>query len=385
MANTTNWKFLSIHLKYLYTQGKISELLIFMMKQLSLDNLRTFVGVIEQGGYAKAGQWLGRSQPAISLQIKKLEEQLGKKLFTKVGQRHFPSSDGNWLYPKAKELLELNDSIFRSLDPTPLRGRMRLGIPNEFASTLLPGLIGEFSKRYPDVSLEVTSALSRELLHPSRQSDFDMILALVNPEQATDGDSAGDEEEQPRTTVAEAENFFPANIQHGECQGSDQEEPAGRQNRAQQGAIGGQKLHFPDSVDGIPAQRSFRVSSVTTLADVERGAPSHRCHGDEKEPTPPVGMCRRRVIVTVEEGEEQPSDDGSEDDRYVGGHVDDAVGASQILLVDHLGQNSVFRGTEEGTLGSHQKQHPEHCDDRQVGIDPLQKKGSHTECHGEDF
>ena len=148
-----------------------------MMKQLSLDNLRTFVGVIEQGGYAKAGQWLGRSQPAISLQIKKLEEQLGKKLFTKVGQRHFPSSDGNWLYPKAKELLELNDSIFRSLDPTPLRGRMRLGIPNEFASTLLPGLIGEFSKRYPDVSLEVTSALSRELLHPSRQSDFDMIFA----------------------------------------------------------------------------------------------------------------------------------------------------------------------------------------------------------------
>lgn len=159
-----------------------------MMKQLSLDNLRTFVGVIEQGGYAKAGEWLGRSQPAISLQIKKLEEQLGKKLFTKSGQRHLPSSDGNWLYLKAKEILELNDSIFRSLDPTPLRGRLRLGIPNEFASTLLPGLIGEFSKRYPDVSLEVTSALSRELLHPTRRNDFDMILALVNPEQATDGD-----------------------------------------------------------------------------------------------------------------------------------------------------------------------------------------------------
>lgn len=158
------------------------------MKQLSLDNLRTFVGVIEQGGYAKAGEWLGRSQPAISLQIKKLEEQLGKKLFTKVGQRHLPSSDGNWLYPKAKEILELNDDIFRSLNPTPLRGRLRLGIPNEFASTLLPGLIGEFSKRYPDVSLEVTSALSRELLNPIRRGDFDLILALANPQQATDGE-----------------------------------------------------------------------------------------------------------------------------------------------------------------------------------------------------
>jgi DNA-binding transcriptional LysR family regulator len=55
------------------------------MKQLSLDTLRTFVSVIELGGYAKAGDFLGRSQPAISLQIKKLESQLNRKLFTKVG------------------------------------------------------------------------------------------------------------------------------------------------------------------------------------------------------------------------------------------------------------------------------------------------------------
>lgn len=158
------------------------------MKQLSLDNLRTFVSVIEQGGYAKAGDFLGRSQPAISLQIKKLEEQLERKLFTKVGQRHMPSTDGNWLYPKAKELLELNDGIFRALMPAPLSGRLRLGIPNEFASTLLPGLIGEFSKRYPDVSLEVTSSLSRDLLHASRRDQFDLILALVNPEAESDGE-----------------------------------------------------------------------------------------------------------------------------------------------------------------------------------------------------
>ena len=107
---------------------------------------------------------------------------------TKVGQRHVPSADGNWLYPKAKELLELNDNIFRSLTPTPLSGRLRLGIPNEFASTLLPGLIGEFSKRYPDVSLEVTSALSRDLLHPSQRDHFDLILALVNPNEQTEGE-----------------------------------------------------------------------------------------------------------------------------------------------------------------------------------------------------
>lgn len=158
------------------------------MKQLSLDNLRTFVSVIEQGGYAKAGEWLGRSQPAISLQIKKLEAQLDRRLFTKVGQRHVPSSDGNWLYPRAKELLEMNDGIFRALSPAPLSGRLRLGIPSEFASTLLPGLIGEFSKRYPDVSLEVTSALSRDLLHQSKRDSFDLILALVSPDEPADGE-----------------------------------------------------------------------------------------------------------------------------------------------------------------------------------------------------
>lgn len=158
------------------------------MKQLSLDNLRTFVSVIEQGGYARAGEFLGRSQPAISLQIKKLETQLERKLFTKVGQRHVASNDGQWLYPKAKELLAMNDSIFRSLSPAPLSGRLRLGIPNEFASTLLPGLIGEFSSRYPDVSLEVTSSLSRDLLAPNNRDNFDMILALVNPDAESDGE-----------------------------------------------------------------------------------------------------------------------------------------------------------------------------------------------------
>lgn len=97
------------------------------MKQLSLDTLRTFVSVIELGGYAKAGDFLGRSQPAISLQIKKLESQLDRKLFTKVGQRHVPSADGNWLYPKAKELLELNDNIFSKLNPCSIKRAIAFG------------------------------------------------------------------------------------------------------------------------------------------------------------------------------------------------------------------------------------------------------------------
>lgn len=158
------------------------------MKQLSLDNLRTFVTIIELGGYNKAGELLGRSQPAISLQIKKLEGQLGKKLFDKVGQRYQANADGQWLFEQAKQMLAINDDIFRHLEQDTLRGRLRLGIPSEFASRLLPSIIGEFSVRYPDVSLDVTSALSRQLLNSNKRNDFDLILALINPDEPLEGE-----------------------------------------------------------------------------------------------------------------------------------------------------------------------------------------------------
>lgn len=160
------------------------------MKQLSMDTLRTLVTIINHGGFAKAGDVLGRSQPAISLQIKKLEEQLEQKLFSKVGQRLEPTSNGRWLYEKAQQILAINDDVFRHTTQDPLRGRMRLGIPSEFASILLPSIIGEFSAQYPDVSLEVTSALSCDLLSEDKQESFDVVLALVDDERAKDADYA---------------------------------------------------------------------------------------------------------------------------------------------------------------------------------------------------
>ena len=157
------------------------------MKQLSLDNLRTFVTVVDLGGFAKAGEKLGRSQPAVSLQIKRLEQQLSKRLFAKQGQRQMVNQDGLNLYKTAHTMLDLNDGIFRQFQPTSLKGRLRLGIPSEFATTLLPSIIGEFGKLYPDVSLEVTSALSKTLLRDEELSGFDLVMALVDPNTEVDG------------------------------------------------------------------------------------------------------------------------------------------------------------------------------------------------------
>lgn len=148
------------------------------MKQLSIDNLRAFVAVVELGGFAKAGEYLSRSQPAISLQIKRLEQQLDCKLFKREGQRQVVNQKGKELYDMAVELLTQNDHIIQHFAREPLSGQIRLGIPGEFATTLLPNIIRTFNNIHPNVTLEVISSLSANLIKQHNQDPFDLILVL---------------------------------------------------------------------------------------------------------------------------------------------------------------------------------------------------------------
>lgn len=148
------------------------------MKQLSLDNLRALVAVVDMGGYARAGEYLGRSQPAISLQIKRLEAQIGRRLFNRQGQKQQINADGLLLYRRARQMLTLNDDILREFEQSQLTGQLRLGLPSEFATRVLPSIIGDFSKAYPDVTLEVSCDLSKSLLRKDQRKEYDLILAL---------------------------------------------------------------------------------------------------------------------------------------------------------------------------------------------------------------
>ncbi|MBH0078333.1 LysR family transcriptional regulator [Pseudoalteromonas sp. NZS11] len=148
------------------------------MKNISTDALRTFVMVVEIGGFAKAGDLLGLSQPAVSLQIKRLEDVLGYKLFKKQGQRQVLNQYGELLLPMAKQMMQHNDAILQQFTSENIAGKVRLGIPSEFAARILPSIIGDFVALYPEVSLEVKSRLSKHLLSASRQDQFDLVLAL---------------------------------------------------------------------------------------------------------------------------------------------------------------------------------------------------------------
>ncbi|MEO2266499.1 LysR substrate-binding domain-containing protein [Pseudoalteromonas pernae] len=149
------------------------------MKNIPMDSLRTLVTVVDVGGFAKAGELLGLSQPAVSLQIKRLEDLLGRKLFKKQGQRQVLNHQGEQLLPLAKQILKENDAILQLFSNETVTGKVRLGIPSEFAASILPSIIGDFVSLYPDVSLEVKSELSKQLMHVSNRDEFDLVLTLV--------------------------------------------------------------------------------------------------------------------------------------------------------------------------------------------------------------
>ena len=124
------------------------------MRNLPTDLLRTFVNVTELGGFSKAGSQIGRSQPAVSLQIKRLEELLDTELLIRNGRQLKMTEKGEMLLSYARQILKLNDQAVSSLTRQKLSGHIRLGIPNEFAISFLPNILGKFSHSHPDISLE---------------------------------------------------------------------------------------------------------------------------------------------------------------------------------------------------------------------------------------
>lgn len=148
------------------------------MKNLPIDTLRSFVTIADLGSITSAAEQLGRSQPALSLQLKRLEDMLETALLARQNRKLTLTSDGLIAYQTAKEILNLNDQLIGRLKKTELAGLVRLGIPSEFATTLLPKIIGRFAASYTNVTLEVVSDLSRNLLSDEQRGRYDLILGL---------------------------------------------------------------------------------------------------------------------------------------------------------------------------------------------------------------
>ena len=158
------------------------------MKNLPMDLLRAFVSVAQLNSFTKAGEILGRSQPAVSLQIQRLEELIDERLLTRNGKSLDLTDAGDSLYDYANQILALNDLAISQMTKSTISGRIRLGIPSEFATALLPKIVSRFAKAYPNVTLEVNCELSKKLLSKEGQANHDLILALEdNPSKTASG------------------------------------------------------------------------------------------------------------------------------------------------------------------------------------------------------
>jgi len=156
------------------------------MQNIPTDLIRTFVKAIDSGSFTRAGEMVGRTPSAISLQIKRLEDALNITLFQRDGRNLRLTEAGKTMAQYARRILALNDELLANLHQAPVTGRVRLGAPHEYTASLLPEFLGKFAQSHPNVMLEVTSDLSKNLLRRQQAGEFDLVIAL-HEDSSTEG------------------------------------------------------------------------------------------------------------------------------------------------------------------------------------------------------
>ena len=159
------------------------------MKNIPTDLMRSFIKVIDGGNFTRAAELVGRTQSAISLQIKRLEEGIGVRLFQRDAHNLHLTVQGHAFAQYARRMLALNDEVLALMQSPAVSGRVRLGTPSEYTDSLLPQLLGRFAQVHPNIMLEVTSDLSKNLLARQQNGEFDLVIALHDDIQAGGGRS----------------------------------------------------------------------------------------------------------------------------------------------------------------------------------------------------
>jgi DNA-binding transcriptional LysR family regulator len=153
---------------------------------LDLEGLRAFVAIAETGGFTAAGSLLGRSQSAMSIKIRKLEEVLGRPVFTRTSRSLALTHDGDLLLTYARRLLALNDETVQRFASSEASGSLRLGVAEYVVPEHLPDLLARFRTVYPAVDVEVRVAGSAALVGALDKGEIDLAIA-----KRDDGETRG--------------------------------------------------------------------------------------------------------------------------------------------------------------------------------------------------
>jgi DNA-binding transcriptional LysR family regulator len=170
----------------------------------SIDSelLRTFVAIADQGGFTKAGEVVNRTQSAVSMQMKRLEDDVFQRpLFQKDGRVLNLTAEGQVLLGYARRILKLHSEVFNTLREPHMVGTVKIGTPDDYVMRFLPGILSRFAQAYPLIQVEVHCESSAQLL---QRQDLDLSIVTREP-----GKEIGQILRQERFVWAEAAGFCP--------------------------------------------------------------------------------------------------------------------------------------------------------------------------------
>ncbi|RTL48967.1 MAG: LysR family transcriptional regulator [Bradyrhizobiaceae bacterium] len=153
-----------------------------MNQDLDISLLRTFVAIVDTGGLTSAGKKVGRTQPAITHQIKRLEGAIGRTLFDSNRRQLSLTRDGEVLLEFARSMLRLNDEALDRFSVPDISGHVTLGTPDLYASYLLPEVLENFSRAHPNIEIQLRCTRSVHLHAALERDELDIALMTNQPD-----------------------------------------------------------------------------------------------------------------------------------------------------------------------------------------------------------
>ncbi len=158
-----------------------------MTALIDIDQLRTFIAIAETGSFTKAAEIVHKTQSAVSMQMKRLEERLDKPIFARDGRASKLTEDGERLLDYARRIVKLNLEAIAAFSGPELSGRVRLGVPDDYADRYLPEIMARFSRSYPGVELTVLCEPSVDLLRAHRLRTISTSQSSPRPKASAAG------------------------------------------------------------------------------------------------------------------------------------------------------------------------------------------------------
>ena len=155
-----------------------------MAAPLDLDQLQTFVAIADTGSFTRAADEVFRTQSAVSMQMRRLEERVGKPLFEKEGRTNRLTEDGERLLAYARRMIRLGREALAALDDNRLEGSIRIGTPDDYADRFLPEIMARFSRSNPRVELSVICEPTVNLVELIRRGQLDIALVTHDDERS---------------------------------------------------------------------------------------------------------------------------------------------------------------------------------------------------------